>query len=43
VIAAQRMEIVRLRNQGEISSEVMRRLERELDLEASRLEIEARD
>jgi monovalent cation/hydrogen antiporter len=42
VIAAQRMEIVRLRNQGEISSEVMRRLERELDLEASRLEIEAR-
>jgi NhaP-type Na+/H+ or K+/H+ antiporter len=40
VLEAQRQEIVALRNHGEISSDVMRRLERELDLEASRLEIE---
>ena len=39
VIEAQRLEIVRLRNEGAISNEIMRRLERELDLEASRLEI----
>lgn len=39
VIEAQRRELVRLRNQGEISAEVMHRLERELDLEADRLEI----
>ena len=37
--AAQRGELVRLRNEGEISSDVMRRLERELDLEESRLEV----
>jgi monovalent cation/hydrogen antiporter len=30
---------VRLRNQGEISNEVMHRIERDLDLEDSRLEI----
>ena len=39
VITAQRLEIVRLRNEGEISDEVMHALERELDLEEQRLEI----
>jgi monovalent cation/hydrogen antiporter len=39
LLEAQRREIVRLRNQGEISNEVMHRIERELDLEDSRLEI----
>jgi len=39
VLEAQRTEIVRLRNQGTISNELMHRLERELDLEDERLEI----
>ena len=39
VLEAQRREIVRLRNEGVISNEVMHRLERELDLEDQRLEI----
>ena len=39
VYDAQRDELVRLRNTGEISNEVMHRLERELDLEDERLEI----
>jgi monovalent cation/hydrogen antiporter len=39
IIAAQRRELVRLRNTGEISADVMRRVERELDLEEDRLEI----
>ena len=39
VIAAQYAAIVELRNSGEISNEVMHRLERELDLERERLEI----
>jgi monovalent cation/hydrogen antiporter len=39
VLEAQRHEIVRLRNAGEISNDVMHRLERELDLEDERLEI----
>jgi monovalent cation/hydrogen antiporter len=39
VLAAQRVELVRLRNAGDISNEVMHRLERELDLEEERLEI----
>ena len=39
VFGAQRQALVGLRNQGEISSEVMRRIERELDLEESRLEV----
>ena len=39
VLDAQRDEIVQLRNGGEISNEVMHRLERELDLEDTRLEI----
>jgi Na+/H+ antiporter len=36
---AQRAAVVDLRNRGEISNEVMTRIERELDLEDSRLEI----
>jgi monovalent cation/hydrogen antiporter len=39
LLEAQRREIVRLRNQGEISNEVMHRIERDLDLEDARLEI----
>jgi monovalent cation/hydrogen antiporter len=39
VIAAQHSAIVELRNRGEISNEVMHRLEREMDLERERLEI----
>jgi Na+/H+ antiporter len=39
VLQAQREELVRLRNSGAISNEVMHRLERELDLEDERLEI----
>ncbi len=39
VLEAQRREIVLLRNRGEISNEVMHRIERDLDLEDSRLEI----
>jgi CPA1 family monovalent cation:H+ antiporter len=39
VIAAQREALLTLRNDHEISSEVMRRVERELDLEETRLEI----
>ena len=39
VIDAQRDELVRLRNQGEISDDVRRRVERDLDLEESRLEL----
>ena len=38
VLDAQREELVRLRDRGEISNEVMHRLERELDLEDERLE-----
>ena len=39
IYAAQREALLQLRNSGEISSEVMRRVERELDLEESRLEV----
>jgi len=39
VIDAQHRAVVELRNRGEISDDVMRQVERELDLEASRLEI----
>ena len=39
IYAAQRTQLVRLRNERRISSEVMRRVERELDLEESRLEV----
>ncbi len=38
VIEAQRDALVRLRNEGAISDHVRRRVERELDLEESRLE-----
>lgn len=39
VLEAQRAELVRLRDSGAISNEIMHRLERELDLEDERLEI----
>jgi CPA1 family monovalent cation:H+ antiporter len=39
VLGAQREALVSLRNEGEISNEVMNRVIRELDLEESRLEI----
>jgi Na+/H+ antiporter len=39
VLDAQRAELVRLRNSGQISNDVMHRLEREFDLEDDRLEI----
>jgi monovalent cation/hydrogen antiporter len=39
IFAAQRHALVGLRNERQISSEVMRRVERELDLEESRLEV----
>ena len=39
VIEAQRTTLVQMRNEGLISAEVMRRVERDLDLEESRLEI----
>jgi CPA1 family monovalent cation:H+ antiporter len=39
IYGAQRQALVGLRNRGEISGEVMRRIERELDLEESRLEV----
>ncbi len=39
VLEAQRQTLVRLRNDGTISNDVMHRVERELDLEDSRLEI----
>jgi monovalent cation/hydrogen antiporter len=35
----QRRAVVALRNGGEISNDVMHRIERELDLEESRLEV----
>ena len=35
----QRRALVQLRNSGEISNDVMHRIERELDLEESRLEV----
>ena len=39
VYAAQRDAVVELRNAGDISNEVMHRIEREIDLEESRLEV----
>ena len=38
VLSAEREELVRLRNEGKINDEVMHRVERDLDLEESRLE-----
>jgi hypothetical protein len=39
LLEAQHREIVLLRNQGQISNQVMHRIEHDLDLEDSRLEI----
>ena len=39
VLDAQRRAVVELRNTGQISNDVMHRIERELDLEDERLEI----
>ena len=39
IFDSQREALLRLRNEGEISADVMRRVERELDLEESRLEV----
>jgi monovalent cation/hydrogen antiporter len=39
LLEAQRRAIIQLRNQGAISADVMHRVERDLDLEDSRLEI----
>jgi CPA1 family monovalent cation:H+ antiporter len=39
VLDAQHRAVVELRNRGEISNDVMHRIERELDLEDERLEI----
>lgn len=39
VLQAQRAEIIRLRNEGVINDEVLRRIEHDLDLEDTRLEI----
>ncbi len=38
LLEAERRAVVELRNAGEIRDEVMRRIERDLDLEASRLD-----
>jgi CPA1 family monovalent cation:H+ antiporter len=39
IYAAQRAALLALRNEREISTDVMRRVERELDLEETRLEV----
>ena len=39
LLRAQRAELIRLRNEGEIGDEAMHRIERDLDLEETRLEI----
>ena len=39
LIEAQRLTVIELRDTGAINDEVLRRIERELDLEDSRLEI----
>jgi hypothetical protein len=39
IYGAQRQALVGLRNERQISSDVMRRVEHELDLEESRLEV----
>jgi len=39
LLRAQRNELLRLRDEGEIGDEAMHRIERELDLEESRLEV----
>ncbi len=39
VLEAERAEIIRQRNRGDITDEIMRRIERDIDLEDARLEI----
>jgi CPA1 family monovalent cation:H+ antiporter len=39
VLEAERAEIVRARNRGDITDDIMRRIERDIDLEDARLEI----
>jgi Na+/H+ antiporter len=39
LLEAERAEVIRLRNQGKINDEIMRRIERDLDLEDTRLEV----
>ena len=39
MLEAQRAEIIRLRNERIINDEVMRRIERDLDLEDTRLDL----
>jgi CPA1 family monovalent cation:H+ antiporter len=39
VLDAERAEIIRQRNRGDITDDIMRRIERDLDLEDARLEI----
>ena len=39
LLEAQRSTVIELRDRGEINDDVLRRIERELDLEDSRLEI----
>jgi hypothetical protein len=39
LLHAQRRTLVRLRDEGEIGDEAMHRIERDLDLEESRLEV----
>ena len=39
MLDAQRLTLIELRDRGDINDDVLRRLERELDLEDSRLEI----
>ncbi|HEX6709504.1 MAG TPA: Na+/H+ antiporter [Rubrobacter sp.] len=39
LLGAQRLRLIRMRDEGKISDEVMHRIERELDLEESRLEL----
>jgi monovalent cation/hydrogen antiporter len=40
ILEAQRRRVIELRNQGRINDEIMRRIERDLDLEDNRLEVE---
>ncbi len=39
MLEAERAEIIRQRNRGDITDEIMRRIERDIDLEDARLEI----
>jgi hypothetical protein len=39
VLEAQRRTIVQMRNEGRISDDILHRMERDLDLEDSRLEV----